>query len=60
MMSNLANQLEMPLTGTIVNEDSELAQFADSCFYVLPSSIELSSDKVKGCIDELTSSKSSL
>lgn len=57
MMSNLANQLEMPLTGTIVNEDSELAQFADSCFYVLPSSIELSSDKVKGCIDELTSSK---
>ena len=57
MMNNYIEHVELPSTGIIVNENSELAQFSDSCFYVLPSNKDLSLDIVRKHLDKLITSK---
>ena len=57
MMNNYIEHVELPSTGIIVNENSELAQLSDSCFYVLPSNKDLSLDIIRKHLDKLITSK---
>jgi len=46
-MNKESNNWEMPSAGMMVKEEYELAQFADCCLYVLPSTPQLDVEEVK-------------
>lgn len=54
MTNKESNNWEMPSAGMMVKEEYELAQFADCCLYVLPSTPQLDGEEVKKHLEEVT------